>query len=89
MQARREVERQNQNYVKVAKEKEILTQDKGELIVQVTATGNQGKQCYMYISHVYITSIYYTERQNKGYHLNSGEPIFTWIVNFFLKFIRM
>lgn len=43
LQARREVERQNQNYVKVAKEKEILTQDKGELIVQVTATGNQGE----------------------------------------------
>lgn len=67
MQARREVERQNQNYVKVAKEKEMLTQDKGELIVQVTATGNKMETCYMYILIPYTCTCttMYTERKNK------------------------
>ena len=39
MAARREVERVNAALGRLSKEKEILTQDKGELVVQVTATG--------------------------------------------------
>lgn len=61
----------------------MLTQDKGELIVQVTATGNKRESCYMYILIPYTcTCTTQKDRIKRNNvmidwnHLNSGELIF-------------
>ena len=44
MSARKDCERISNQLQRVNKEKEILTQDKGELVVQVTATERENRQ---------------------------------------------